>query len=289
MATDKTAKPIDLKTLKHAVLVREHGHWIAVHPEVLKKDWERWDKMLDNYSKRPDLAEKTLRSLVEFYHVGWLEAINYLSKLLPYRGDYIGARALAYQGYMVAQWAIPQEFQIGKDELSWHHTENRPIFRALYNYGHELSRLQLNDGALELFSWMLQLDGHDPMGARYQLHDLYVKTNRFDDILTLAPIFKGAYSEPRGVISPAYALFMLGKKEAAVNHLRNMKDAGRDMVQQFFIKRKLDRLIGGKELPNLEHFDQYMLANIQLQFDEAFLQFLLEVYPAADAKVRKLK
>ena len=129
-------------------------------------------------------AEETYRQLIVDYPE-FIDAHHHLALLLSKRGKNKQAFQIWREVVALGLDSLPEEFEMGRDTLSWLILENRPFLRAYHALGLEHLRRGKVKTALEIFNNILALNPGDNQGVRALVVGCYLQLKRPGDVLAL--------------------------------------------------------------------------------------------------------
>jgi len=164
-------------------------------------------------------AEETYRQLVGDYPE-FIDAHHHLALLLSETGREEEAFQLWQDVVALGLERLPQEFEIGRDRLSWPILENRPFLRAYHALGLEYFKREEVEQALEIFNNMLAMNPGDNQGIRALVVDCNLRLNRPADALEICNRYPGDGMEQL-VYGRVLALYQLGREAEAKTALND--------------------------------------------------------------------
>lgn len=145
-----------------------------------------------------------------------IDALHHLSILADNDSE---AKKLNNNALEIGQSVFPIKFDMQHDKLEWEWLENRPFLRA-----YEFKALFLletdQDEALKCFLQMLKWNPNDNQGVREIVADIYVKDERWNDMLSLAEKYHSDVTPSIGY-GEALSYFKKGNMEKATKKLKS--------------------------------------------------------------------
>ena len=121
-----------------------------------------------------------------------------------------------------ARGFIPAEFMPGKDIFPWYFTDNRPMLLLLGEYATLVDIVKGTAEAIPHYEELIDLNPNDNQGIRGFLATAYLKTNRFEELLSLDNKFQNDLLVELSV-GTLLALYKLGRFDEARKRILKTK------------------------------------------------------------------
>ena len=148
-----------------------------------------------------------------------LDALCHLALCRRGDGDLVSAKEIWKQAVSMGEKALPAEFVIGKDLLSWDIIDNRPFLRCLQGFG--ITLIETGDilRANEIFTRMLKLNPSDNQGARAQAIETFFSLKKPAEVLNICKRYPGDCL-PDTLYGAALACFQICDRIKADKYLK---------------------------------------------------------------------
>lgn len=133
----------------------------------------------------PDRAESLLRAVLRA-NPHQFEAMMWLGSLIDKIGREAEAAAWFGEAVYQARSLIPDDFNWQRDRIPWGHLPNRAVHRAWGNLARIRARQGHANDAIELWEDLLRFSPNDNIGARTDLMNHLVGTDRYAQAIALA-------------------------------------------------------------------------------------------------------
>ena len=151
--------------LKLKMIEVEPHYWRVVYPEVVLKNESLFKQAKEFHTADPTRAEKGYRQVMANCGELYIDATSHLGMLLNNRKEGFGTMYIV-QAYTQARLIFPDDFVEGRDLLVYESVGNGFILTAYYVMAMELTKVNKDQEALDIFGFLLKINPKDNHGAK---------------------------------------------------------------------------------------------------------------------------